>query len=244
MSFEPGHLATNPLPPGIVGALGLTWLVSWLDPLKVMVKLPIDAGKLVINGTKITMEAPKLSGYTRDQWKELTSNMIDLDGIQNDVLDYLAANFPPNNQRAAKQVPGNFQVTFKEWVVPQLGQTVLTCAAPLVKAFRFARSACHRASNRRAEALAAAVLLGHDLGRLVHVVVFVAVIDVGRHSVAHVAGEGIFPLLQPPQVRLQGRQCRDRGPQRRPLERLQALQRSPQDRGQDLAHQIAPGDPA
>ena len=41
-------------------------LVSWLDPLKVLVRLPIDSGKLVISGTKITMEAPKLSGYTRD----------------------------------------------------------------------------------------------------------------------------------------------------------------------------------
>ncbi len=62
------------MPTVIVVALTLTWLVSWLDPLKVLVKLPIDAGKLVISGTKITMEAPKLSGYTRDQrWYELTA---------------------------------------------------------------------------------------------------------------------------------------------------------------------------
>ena len=44
---------------------GTTWFVSWLDPLKVLVRLPIDSGKLVISGTKITMEAPKLSGYTQ-----------------------------------------------------------------------------------------------------------------------------------------------------------------------------------
>jgi lipopolysaccharide export system protein LptC len=62
------------IPAMIVLALGATWLVSWLDPMKLMVKLPIDAGKLVISGTKITMESPKLSGYTRDQrWYELNA---------------------------------------------------------------------------------------------------------------------------------------------------------------------------
>ena len=69
-------------------ALGLTWLVSWLDPLKVMVRLPIDAGKLVINGTKITMEAPKLSGYTRDQrWYELTAAAAAQDITKPDVVE-------------------------------------------------------------------------------------------------------------------------------------------------------------
>jgi len=42
------------------------FLVRWLDPLRILARLPADAGKLVISGTKITMEAPKISGYTRD----------------------------------------------------------------------------------------------------------------------------------------------------------------------------------
>ena len=65
------------------------------------------------------------SGYTREHWKELVGTMIDLSGNpeqQNEITGYLAANFPPNNRRAPKLVPGNFQVTFKEWVMPQLGQ--------------------------------------------------------------------------------------------------------------------------
>jgi lipopolysaccharide export system protein LptC len=63
------------IPAVIVLAIGATWLVSWLDPLKVLVRLPIDAGRLVISGTKITMEAPKLSGYTRDnRWYEMTAS--------------------------------------------------------------------------------------------------------------------------------------------------------------------------
>src|SRR6185503_14261599 len=50
---------------------------------------------------------------------------IDLSGSpeqQNEILDYLTANFPPNTQRAPRLMPGNFDVTFKEWVMPQLGQ--------------------------------------------------------------------------------------------------------------------------
>jgi lipopolysaccharide export system protein LptC len=71
----------------IVLALGATWLVSWLDPMKMLVKLPIDAGKLVISGTKITMEAPKLSGYTRDQrWYELTAAAAEQDITKPDMI--------------------------------------------------------------------------------------------------------------------------------------------------------------
>jgi virginiamycin B lyase len=68
---------------------------------------------------------PNSSGYTRDQWKELVGYMVDLSGSQaqqNEVLDYLAASFPPNNKRPAKQVPGNMKLTFKEHVMTQLGQ--------------------------------------------------------------------------------------------------------------------------
>ena len=91
--------------------------------------LPDGKGKPLVQGICATCHALQLitnsSGYTRDHWKELTGYMIDLSGSpaqQNEILDYLAANFPPNNRRAAKPVPGNFQITFKEWTMPQLGQ--------------------------------------------------------------------------------------------------------------------------
>ena len=62
------------IPATIAFILTATVLVSWLDPLKVLVRFPIDSGKIVISGTKITMEAPKLSGYTRDQrWYEMNA---------------------------------------------------------------------------------------------------------------------------------------------------------------------------
>ncbi|MEA3027052.1 MAG: lipopolysaccharide export system protein LptC [Alphaproteobacteria bacterium] len=76
------------IPVTIALIIGATVLVSWLDPLKVLVRLPIDSGKLVISGSKITMEAPKLSGYTRDQrWYELNAKSAAQDITKPDVVE-------------------------------------------------------------------------------------------------------------------------------------------------------------
>src|SRR6202140_2031233 len=43
-------------------------LVSVFNPFRMLLpKLPLDMGNLVVSGTKITMEAPHLAGYTPDQ---------------------------------------------------------------------------------------------------------------------------------------------------------------------------------
>ena len=76
------------LPLAITLILGRTMLVSWLDPLKVLVRLPIDSGKLVVSGTRITMQSPKLSGYTRDQrWYELNAKGATQDVTKPDLID-------------------------------------------------------------------------------------------------------------------------------------------------------------
>src|SRR5215467_26971 len=41
--------------------------ISIFNPFRLMPKIPLDMGNLVVSGTKITMEAPHLSGYTPDQ---------------------------------------------------------------------------------------------------------------------------------------------------------------------------------
>ena len=91
--------------------------------------LPEGKGKQLVEGICSSCHALQLiqnsSGYTRDHWKELVGYMVDLSGSppqQNEILDYLATNFPPNSRRAAKLVPGKIQVTFKEYVMTQLGQ--------------------------------------------------------------------------------------------------------------------------
>jgi lipopolysaccharide export system protein LptC len=76
------------IPVTIALALGATVVMSWLDPLKVLVRLPIDSGKLVLSGSKITMEAPKLSGFTRDQrWYELNAKSAAQDVTKPDVVE-------------------------------------------------------------------------------------------------------------------------------------------------------------
>jgi len=65
------------------------------------------------------------SGYTLEGWTELISTMIDLSGRPEEetaITSYLATHFPPNDRRAPELVPGDVQLTFKEWTVPTLGQ--------------------------------------------------------------------------------------------------------------------------
>jgi lipopolysaccharide export system protein LptC len=54
------------LPVAVVLALVAVTLMTYLNPLRMLAKLPIDVGNLVVSGTKITMEQPRLSGFTRD----------------------------------------------------------------------------------------------------------------------------------------------------------------------------------
>lgn len=76
------------VPAAIVAILGATILVRWIDPLKVLVRLPNEAGKLVISGSKITMESPKLSGYTRDRrWYELNAKAAAQDITKPDLVE-------------------------------------------------------------------------------------------------------------------------------------------------------------
>ncbi|MBN8938070.1 MAG: LPS export ABC transporter periplasmic protein LptC [Rhizobiales bacterium] len=52
-----------PLAAGLlVAAVGF---ISWWDPLKVL-NLPVSIGALSLSGSKVTMEAPRLTGYTND----------------------------------------------------------------------------------------------------------------------------------------------------------------------------------
>jgi virginiamycin B lyase len=65
------------------------------------------------------------AGYTPQGWRDLISTMIRLpEAQQASVSEYLAAHFPPRPERRPTLVPGTATVTFKEWIVPTLGQRV------------------------------------------------------------------------------------------------------------------------
>src|SRR5262245_39973322 len=65
----------------------------WLKPLRVLAKVPIELGNMVVSGTKITMQSPRLAGFTADnRGYELTAmaaaqdltkpGMVELHGIR------------------------------------------------------------------------------------------------------------------------------------------------------------------
>ena len=61
---------------------------TWLDPWRLLYKLPRDIAGLTISGTKITMVAPKLSGYTRDaRWYEFTAASAAQDLTKPDAVE-------------------------------------------------------------------------------------------------------------------------------------------------------------
>ncbi len=63
-------------------------LASWLNPLRILARLPTDSGRLVISGTKITMESPKLSGFTKDSRPyELNARSAAQDITKPDVVE-------------------------------------------------------------------------------------------------------------------------------------------------------------
>jgi len=56
------------IPSGLViGAVTAAIIAMVLDPLRALAKLPIDIGSLVVSGTKITMQQPRLAGLTQDK---------------------------------------------------------------------------------------------------------------------------------------------------------------------------------
>jgi virginiamycin B lyase len=91
--------------------------------------LPEGAGKLQVEGACSTChpvsQITGSSGYTAAGWQELVGTMIDLSGsaaTREEIVQYLAAHFPPNDRRAPKLVSGTAKIAFKQWQVPTLGQ--------------------------------------------------------------------------------------------------------------------------
>jgi lipopolysaccharide export system protein LptC len=54
------------IPVGALVVVSVFALASWVSQLKMLIRLPGDLQGLVIQGSKITMQAPRISGYTTD----------------------------------------------------------------------------------------------------------------------------------------------------------------------------------
>jgi lipopolysaccharide export system protein LptC len=77
------------IPAGVVASIVVLSLLAWFNPMRLLAQLPREmGGKLVVSGTKITMEAPRVAGYTSDSRAyELSASAAAQDFTRPDVLE-------------------------------------------------------------------------------------------------------------------------------------------------------------
>jgi lipopolysaccharide export system protein LptC len=89
------------VPSAVVIFIGGFMLWTWLNPMRLLTRLPDNIGDLVISGTKITMEHPRLTGFTRDARPyELTAKAAAQDLTQPNIVELreLHAKFQMHDQ--------------------------------------------------------------------------------------------------------------------------------------------------
>jgi lipopolysaccharide export system protein LptC len=76
------------IPMAIVAAIGFSLLAAQFNPLRVLTALPVDFDSLVVSGTKITMQAPRIAGFTKDARPyELTAHAAAQDVTKPDTIE-------------------------------------------------------------------------------------------------------------------------------------------------------------
>ena len=91
------------------------------------IELPDGPGKSVVQASCTSCHALNMatgsSGFDRQGWRSLIDTMVRLpEPEMAAAAEYLATHFPEKPGRRPTLVPGPVTVTFKEWVVPTLGQ--------------------------------------------------------------------------------------------------------------------------
>jgi lipopolysaccharide export system protein LptC len=76
------------VPASVAVVLVIAMLITYFNPLRMLAKLPINIDNLVVSGTKVTMEAPRLSGFTSDaRAYELTADTAAQDMTKPDMVE-------------------------------------------------------------------------------------------------------------------------------------------------------------
>ena len=71
----------------VIGVIIVT-LITYFNPLRMLAKLPINIDNLVVSGTKVTMEQPRLAGFTSDaRAYELTADTAAQDMTRPDIVE-------------------------------------------------------------------------------------------------------------------------------------------------------------
>lgn len=76
------------LPIAVLLGIAAVSLVTYLNPVRVLTSLPVNINDLVVSGTKITMEQPRLAGFTKDQRAyEFTAEAAAQDLTRPDIVE-------------------------------------------------------------------------------------------------------------------------------------------------------------
>jgi lipopolysaccharide export system protein LptC len=76
------------IPVTIALVFALLIVAAYFNPFRVLARLPIDPGKIVLSGTRITMESPRVAGFTSDQRPyEVTARAASQDITRPDIVD-------------------------------------------------------------------------------------------------------------------------------------------------------------
>jgi len=76
------------IPLVVVVGLTVITLITYYNPLRMLNKLPIDISNLVVSGSKVTMEQPRLSGFTKDaRAYEFTADAAAQDLTRPDIVE-------------------------------------------------------------------------------------------------------------------------------------------------------------
>jgi lipopolysaccharide export system protein LptC len=117
------------LPVSVVLLLAVFALWTWLNPMRLLFKIPDVGGDLVISGTKITMQQPRVTGYTRDSRPyELTAKAAAQDLTRPDIVDLsdLRAKFQMTDTSTIEVVARSGQFNSKKELLELGSDTVVT----------------------------------------------------------------------------------------------------------------------
>jgi lipopolysaccharide export system protein LptC len=128
----------------LIGAIGFPALVN---PIRALSKIPVDIGSVVVSGTKIMMQQPRIAGFTRDNRRyDLTAraagqdltkpDMVELQGIHatmemqdNAVFETTAQNGLYNSKTEILTLSNNIVVTSTNGYEALLSEAVLDIRA-------------------------------------------------------------------------------------------------------------------
>jgi lipopolysaccharide export system protein LptC len=72
----------------VVAVLGGLGVAALLKPLRALTSVPVDVGSLVVSGTKIMMQQPRLAGFTRDNRRyDMTAQAAGQDLTKPDMVE-------------------------------------------------------------------------------------------------------------------------------------------------------------